>query len=546
MDNRIDAPIRGAGKIKCLNPERTPYSIAIFVVDAESDVENIPEYTHLGNTVRTVVMGSACYVIETGEWWVKNGDKKWVKRMFDRFYLDLITQEMADRKNEDRALQDELTRHKNEVADGEIAGHVRLSDATDQDKGIHDGFAATPRAVKEVMDYAKGLLAANAAMVYKGAVSPNAALPAEGYKRGWTYIVAVKGSYCGQECEPGDMITAVKDWNGEASDQDWNVTQCNLNGAVIGPESSTDGSVAVFSGAGGKVIKCSPYTLKKSVPEDAVFTDTVYVHPMEPGYRHIPSGGTAGKYLVWEADGRAAWGDPPEGHTHANKETLDNVTQAVIDDSHSHPNKETLDKITDGDVTRWNAAAGGGGGKGDVTGPDSARDGNIAVFDRETGKLLKDGGAALYNADAPTFANVGGSSGGITFAKKYIGLSRGTADSDPPDNERVLECKVGIKGDVYIGAFSRPTLGHIGAIALGLDARADALDCVQLGEGTNAVAQTMKFRDFPVVLGQDGGHYLNGVGRTEKLKTTANEVVDAINELKDRLDGLINGDEVKY
>ncbi len=35
----------------------------------------------------------------------------------------------------------------------------------------------------------------------------------------------------------------------------------------------------------------------------------------------------------------------------------------------------------------------GGGGSGDVVGPDSATDGNLAVFDGITGKLIKDGGA---------------------------------------------------------------------------------------------------------------------------------------------------------
>ncbi len=47
---------------------------------------------------------------------------------------------------------------------------------------------------------------------------------------------------------------------------------------------------------------------------------------------------------------------------------------------------------------RWISAAEayesfGGGGSGDVVGPDSAIDGNLAVFDGVTGKLIKDGGA---------------------------------------------------------------------------------------------------------------------------------------------------------
>lgn len=44
------------------------------------------------------------------------------------------------------------------------------------------------------------------------------------------------------------------------------------------------------------------------IPDDAKFTDTVYVHPTSSGNKHIPSGGTSGQILVWSADGTAAWG----------------------------------------------------------------------------------------------------------------------------------------------------------------------------------------------------------------------------------------------
>lgn len=47
-------------------------------------------------------------------------------------------------------------------------------------------------------------------------------------------------------------------------------------GDVIGPNSSTDSRVAVFDGNTGKAIKDSGYTIGKSVPADAEFTDTKY------------------------------------------------------------------------------------------------------------------------------------------------------------------------------------------------------------------------------------------------------------------------------
>ena len=43
----------------------------------------------------------------------------------------------------------------------------------------------------------------------------------------------------------------------------------------------------------GKPAACT-YTLGKSVPSDANFTDTVYTHPTSSGNKHIPSGGSSG------------------------------------------------------------------------------------------------------------------------------------------------------------------------------------------------------------------------------------------------------------
>ena len=45
---------------------------------------------------------------------------------------------------------------------------------------------------------------------------------------------------------------------------------------VTGPASSTDAHVAVFDGATGKIVKDSGFTIAKSVPSNAVFTDTTY------------------------------------------------------------------------------------------------------------------------------------------------------------------------------------------------------------------------------------------------------------------------------
>lgn len=49
------------------------------------------------------------------------------------------------------------------------------------------------------------------------------------------------------------------------------------------------------------------YTIAKSVPADALFTDTKYTHPTTSGNKHIPSGGSNNQILRWSADGTAKW-----------------------------------------------------------------------------------------------------------------------------------------------------------------------------------------------------------------------------------------------
>ena len=39
-----------------------------------------------------------------------------------------------------------------------------------------------------------------------------------------------------------------------------------------------------------------------------ISTNTVYTHPTSSGYKHIPSGGSAGQILRWSSDGTAVWG----------------------------------------------------------------------------------------------------------------------------------------------------------------------------------------------------------------------------------------------
>ena len=90
-------------------------------------------------------------------------------------------------------------------------------------------------------------------MVFKGIVDASHALP-NTHKVGWTYKVGAAGTYAGVACEVGDTIVCVADGT-TASNNDWYVLQANIDGAVTGPSSATNGHIPTFNGNSGKVIK---------------------------------------------------------------------------------------------------------------------------------------------------------------------------------------------------------------------------------------------------------------------------------------------------
>lgn len=86
----------------------------------------------------------------------------------------------------------------------------------------------------------------------------NNLLPSTGYKAGQMWRVAVAGTYAGVECEVGDLIICLKNYEAEgAGNADFMVIQANIDGAVTGADSSTDGHIVVFDGSTGKIIKDS-------------------------------------------------------------------------------------------------------------------------------------------------------------------------------------------------------------------------------------------------------------------------------------------------
>lgn len=95
-----------------------------------------------------------------------------------------------------------------------------------------------------------------------GVVDSSTPLPSTGYEVGQTFRVAEAGTYAGKTCEAGDLIIVIKDYEeGTASDTDFLVVQANVDGAVTGPNASTDANIVVFDGTTGRKIKDSNVTI---------------------------------------------------------------------------------------------------------------------------------------------------------------------------------------------------------------------------------------------------------------------------------------------
>lgn len=95
-----------------------------------------------------------------------------------------------------------------------------------------------------------------------GVVDSSTPLPATDYKVGQTFRVAEAGTYAGIECEAGDLIIVIKDYAADgASNSDFLVVQANVDGAVTGPDASTDANIVVFDGTTGRKIKDSTVTI---------------------------------------------------------------------------------------------------------------------------------------------------------------------------------------------------------------------------------------------------------------------------------------------
>jgi len=124
--------------------------------------------------------------------------------------------------------------------------------------------SASPSGAYELVHktYVDGLFAANDAMLYKGTIGAGGTHTITAfnalttYNAGWTYRVIEAGTIRGNVCQIGDIVMILTDRTGSGNlDADFTVQQANIDGAVIGPASVTDNSIALFDGITGKLIK---------------------------------------------------------------------------------------------------------------------------------------------------------------------------------------------------------------------------------------------------------------------------------------------------
>lgn len=140
----------------------------------------------------------------------------------------------------------------------------------------------------------------------------------------------------------------------------------------VGTGASTWGAWSRMSD-GGDASTVTGFTVGKSVPSNAVFTDTVYTHPTTAGNKHIPSGGSANQVLKYSSDGTAVWGTDANTVTTINGKTgaiaKADITALGIpaqDTIYTHPSshpasiitQDTNNRfVTDAEKTTWNGKA---------------------------------------------------------------------------------------------------------------------------------------------------------------------------------------------
>jgi hypothetical protein len=136
-----------------------------------------------------------------------------------------------------------------------------------------DTRVATQKAIKAYIDNTVTGGAAGV-MVFEGTIDCSASPNYPAANAGAVYKISVAGKIggaSGVNVEVGDTMyctSTAASGNQATVGSSWNIVQENIDGAVTGPSSSTDGHVALFDGSTGKLIKDSAV----AISTDGTFT----------------------------------------------------------------------------------------------------------------------------------------------------------------------------------------------------------------------------------------------------------------------------------
>lgn len=219
---------------------------------------------------------------------------------------------------------------------------------------VSDSRVPTSKAVK---DYADSLLPLLDALIYKGVINCSANPNYPAADAGHTYKVSVAGKIggaSGPNVEIGDLLLCTLDGS-PAGDHatvgaNWDIIQTNIDGAVIGPASSTADAIALFNSTTGKLIKDSAKTIVTTLGADDTTLPTskaVRDYALSTGNQFVIDGGGFAIQAGTQFDIRVLqnctltlWDILNKGRTDANDAIQIDIwkcTYAQYDDGATHP-----------------------------------------------------------------------------------------------------------------------------------------------------------------------------------------------------------------
>ena len=124
----------------------------------------------------------------------------------------------------------------------------------------------------------------------------------------------------------------VSEWAKAEEKPEYTKAEVGLSNVDNTADADKDVKHAVSADSAENASKVNNHTVESDVPANAKFTDTVYTHPTTAGNKHIPSGGSSGKILVWSASGTAKWDDAPKSGNNNALQDTEPTDQSVMDE----------------------------------------------------------------------------------------------------------------------------------------------------------------------------------------------------------------------